>query len=161
MESFERVTAVPLCYLSTNMTQWKLILVSASCLMYTKQVLISQPPRRTQVKVCTPQLSHSCKLKIPSYLDYMGQDFTKWEHHSKNEGNELPISELVSGNFLISQKHQVFSWLNMTEKKDWYFWNVCVSPSNKKAKFCKNQSYFPMIDLHHKVKEMSYWNKCL
>ena len=102
MESFERVTAVPLCYLSTNMMQCKLILFSALCLMYTKQVLISQPPSRTQVKVCTPQLSHSGKLKIPCYLDYMGQDFTKWERHSKSEGNELPISELLSGNFLIS-----------------------------------------------------------
>lgn len=70
MESFERVTAVPRCYLSTNMTQRMLILFSALCLMYTKAVIISQPPIRTQVKVCTPQLSHSGKLKIPHYLDY-------------------------------------------------------------------------------------------
>ena len=67
--------------------------VSALCLMYTKQVIISQPPSRTQVKVCTPKLSHPGKLKIPRYLDYVGQGFTKCDSHLENECNELPISE--------------------------------------------------------------------
>lgn len=71
MESFERVTAVPWCYLSMNMTQSLLILFSALCLMYTKAVIISHPPIRAQVKVCTSQLSHSGKMKISHYLDYM------------------------------------------------------------------------------------------
>lgn len=114
IESFERVTAVPLCYLSTNMTLCMLIFSSALCLMYMEQVIISQPPSRTQVKVCTPQLNHPGKLKILRYLDYVGQGFTKCDSHLENEHNELPISEWVLGSFLISQKHGVCSWLNMT-----------------------------------------------
>lgn len=145
MESSERVTAVPWCYLSANMTQCLLILFSALCLMYTKAVIISPPPTRAESKCVLHNWVTQANWKpLVILITWSGLHEIQLSFRKRVQWTR--ISGWVLGSFLISQKTSSVL-LAESDLKEWLVLVIFIYiiTLNKKAKFCKMNPPFPLL----------------